>query len=149
MVHGQVIIALWNEELRKGVIMSSSNVGRGAEVSENNLAAVRRIQARIAKARTEGRPVCLETDRLIAACVHRGLASELQKFASTGVIPRGQDYKVMRLELDLTAKDEPQIADWVAALKEFFTNQTKASRSVGVREDSHKATGSKTRKDCR
>ena len=97
--------------------------------SGNDRLAVRRIQAGLAVARREGRLIDLVTARLIAASVHRGLGSGLRQFAATGRLPAGgPDYQVLRLELDLTGKDEPEIASWVEALKLFLTGYRQARR---------------------
>ena len=93
----------------------------GAFASPNDRAAVERIEQAVDAAwRTHGL-VDGDIARLIAASVHRGLASELAAFASSGRVPTGRDYQVMRLELDIATRDEPRVAKWTDALKQFLT----------------------------
>ena len=88
----------------------------------------KRIEKDIAAAQHDDCPITVSTAQLIAASVHRGLASELARFASTGAVPTGRAYQVMRLELDLATRDEPLFAAWVDALKTFFSEYTRAFR---------------------
>jgi len=97
----------------------------------NEQTAQARIEAATRRASQEGRLIDLTTARLIAASLHRGLGTQLHRFAATGVMPQGSDYQVMRLELDLTAKDEPQIGHWLSALKEFFSDWAAKDREAG------------------
>jgi len=83
-----------------------------------------RIEADIAASQRDGCPITLDTARLIAASIHRGLGSELEQFAATGIIPTNKAYQVLRLELNLTAKGEPQIVGWATALQEFLSCYT-------------------------
>jgi hypothetical protein len=61
----------------------------------------------------------VDTARQIAAAVHQGLGSELERFAGTGRIRRHQ---VARLELHYLTVDEPQMKKWREALLAFITN---------------------------
>lgn len=90
--------------------------------ARNDRLATARIQAGIRRAVRDGAVIDLATARLIAASIHRGLASGLKEFAATGRIPADQaDYQVMRLEVDLATKHEPQLNEWATALRQFFS----------------------------
>jgi hypothetical protein len=80
---------------------------------------VRRIDQALDVAATEGRIIDRALARQIAAAVHRGLGSELERFAGTGRIRRHQ---VARLELHYLTVDNPQMLRWRKALLMFITN---------------------------
>jgi hypothetical protein len=76
------------------------------------------INLGIARAAAEGRVIDAATARRIAAATHRGLDSELARFAGSGRLER---FQVARLELHQTVKGEPQLAPWAKALTAYLT----------------------------
>ena len=99
----------------------------------NDRAAAARISAAVDAAWRAGGLIETDTARLIAAAVHRGLGSELAGFASTGRLPAGKQYQVMRLELDLATRGEPNLRRWAEALKQYLTCRHAEARVPAVR----------------
>ena len=74
-----------------------------------------------------GMVISKPTARLIAAAIHRGVDSELKRFAETGIIERPQ---VARLELFYTVRDEPEFERWADALRAFITADEQQDKKV-------------------
>lgn len=83
-------------------------------------AMIRAIEAGIAKARAAGQVIGEVTACRIAACLHRGLGGELERFAGTGQI---RNVHAARLELFYAARGEPDLQPWRQALKEYLRHR--------------------------
>ena len=88
---------------------------------------IRLIAEGVAQAQRENRAIDRTTARRIAACVHRGLGGELERFAGTGVL---RNPHAARLELFYSTVDEPQLQGWRVALRRFITEDARHGRSV-------------------
>jgi len=95
---------------------------------------VRHIDRSLDVAEAEGRLIDQDLARQVAAAVHRGLGTELERFAGTGRIRRHQ---VARLELHYLTVEERKLRRWREALLKFITDD---QRKQAKRKDS----GSKT-----
>ncbi|HMR86003.1 MAG TPA: hypothetical protein PKC31_00885 [Candidatus Nanoperiomorbaceae bacterium] len=84
------------------------------------------IETGIAAAAAEHRVIDTDTARRIAACLHRGLGGELERFAGTGRIVH---LHAARLELFYTARDEPGLQPWRDALKTYLHQRGHRGRS--------------------
>jgi hypothetical protein len=80
----------------------------------------RLIEEGIGQAEAGDRLIDVDTARRIAACLHRGLGGELERFAATGRIGNRQ---VARLELFYSVKGEPRFARWADHLRQFITSR--------------------------
>lgn len=92
-----------------------SNWFPGMTRAEQKMA--RLIEAGIAQARAEHRPIDTDTARRIAACLHHGLGGELACFAGTGRITHLQ---TARLEVFYAIYGEPRLAAWGRALSTYL-----------------------------
>jgi hypothetical protein len=113
--------------------MFMSQNGSGNDVN-NEVVVLRRVNAGVAAAWREGRVIDVVTARLIAASVHRGLASALQRFAATGEFSDCAQRRLAVMELSLCAADTPAWRVRVAALKQFLRAQCPAKdegRAIG------------------
>ena len=95
--------------------------------SSSEAAMIRLITQGVAQAQREDRTIDKVTARRIAACVHRGLGGELERFAATGVL---RNPHAARLELFYSTVDEPQFHGWRAALRRFITEDARHGRTV-------------------
>jgi hypothetical protein len=66
------------------------------------------------------------TARRIAAVFHRGIDSELGRFAGTGVL---RHHHAARLELHHVVKDHPKLKGWAKALRDFITEHQRDERA--------------------
>jgi len=90
---------------------------------------VRHIDRSLDVAESQGRLIDQGLARQIAAVVHQGLGTDLERFAGTGRIRRHQ---VARLELHYLTVDEPQMRQWREALLKFITyDQRKQAKRKG------------------
>ena len=88
---------------------------------------IRLIAEGVAQAQRENRAIDRTTARRIAACVHRGLGGELERFAGAGVL---KNPHAARLELFYSTVDEPQFQGWRVALRRFITEDARHGRTV-------------------
>ena len=79
---------------------------------------VRHIDQALDIAESQGRLIDQDLARQIAAAVHQGLGTELERFAGTGRIRRHQ---VARLELHYLTVEERKLRRWREALLKFIT----------------------------
>jgi len=100
---------------------------------------VRAINQGVDEARVKRRVIDTTTARQIAAAIHRGLGSELERFAGTGRIRRHQ---VARLELHYLTADEPQMKKWREALLAFITDDQRKQASSSKTDDTTQEGGS-------
>lgn len=76
------------------------------------------IEQDITRSHQTGQPISRDAARRIAAAIHQGIDSQLERFAGTGMI---QHHQLLRLELHYAAAQEPQITPWAEALRQFIT----------------------------
>lgn|GEM_PF-5175152 len=90
---------------------------------------VRAINQGVDEAKVKRRVIDVDTARRIAAAVHQGLGTELERFAGTGRIRRHQ---VARLELHYLTVEERKLRRWREALLKFLTDdQRKQAKQKG------------------
>lgn len=91
---------------------------------------VQAINQGVDEAKVKRRVIDADTARRIAAAVHQGLGTELERFAGTGRLRRHQ---VARLELHYLTVDDPQMRRWREALLAFITDdQRRKARRTGA-----------------
>ena len=94
----------------------------------------RLINDSINRAAAADRIIDTTTARRIAACLHRGLGGELERFAGTGRI---NNVQVARLELFYSARGEQLFTVWRSALR-IYLKQFGHSRELDLSEGSFK-----------
>ena len=88
---------------------------------------IQQIMSGVAEAEKDDRVVDVDTARRIAACVHRGLGGELERFAGSGELKHPH---AARLELFHSTDGEPSFLAWREALKDFINEHARGKRKL-------------------